>query len=59
MGNNYSIDRARIVAADLARIHYLFTRADEFYRYYREALLNREWDRKEPMPQEWIPISKH
>jgi hypothetical protein len=59
MSNGHGSDTARIIAADLAYIHYLFTTADEFYRYYREALLNLEGNRNQPKPTEWIPISKH
>jgi hypothetical protein len=52
-------DFAARLAADLAYIHHLFTKADEFYRYYRQALLNREWGQDEPKPTEWIPVSDH
>jgi hypothetical protein len=45
--------------SDLAYIHYLFTCADEFYRVYRESLLNLECNRAKPKPKEWIPISDH
>jgi hypothetical protein len=30
------------VAAQLAELHRIFRKADELYRYYREALLNEE-----------------
>ena len=45
--------------ADLAEVHRIFQVADEFYRSYREALLNLERNREEPKPAEWIPISDH
>jgi hypothetical protein len=47
------------IAAEFAHLHRIFARADEFYRYYREALLNQECQRKKPKPTEWIPISEH
>ena len=50
-------DYAARLATELAYIHSLFTSADEVYRYYREALLNRERNHNEPMPTEWIPLS--
>jgi hypothetical protein len=47
------------IAAELAYLHYIFARADEFYRVYREALLNLESNRDKPKPSEWIPLSEH
>ena len=47
------------VAAELAFLRVLLAGADEFYRTYREMLLNGEADRDEPKPVEWIPLSEH
>ena len=58
MGNVVTDLGAR-TAVDLTQIHDLFTRADEFYRWYREALLNRKRNQDVPKPTEWIPISDH
>jgi hypothetical protein len=55
--NDHGIDRARIIAADLAHLHYVLMRADEFYRYYREAIMNLECNRGKTKPKEWIPLS--
>ena len=52
-------DLGAIVAAELAEVRQIFTKADEFYRFYREALLNLECNRDKPKPSEWIPISEH
>jgi hypothetical protein len=52
-------DLGAAVAAELAQVRQIFTKADEFYRYYQEALLNRERHRKELKPTQWIPISEH
>jgi hypothetical protein len=46
-------------AAQLAELRHLFRKADEFYRYYREALLNEKWHHDQPRPMEWIPLSDH
>ena len=53
------LDIGSQTAADLAHIHDLCAKADEFYRYYREALLNLGCNREKPRPTEWIPISNH
>jgi hypothetical protein len=52
-------DMGAKITAELAYLHYIFARADEFYRVYREALLNLERHRDQPKPSEWIPISEH
>ena len=52
-------DLGAAIAAELAQVHQIFTKADEFYRCYREALLNLERHRDVPKPAEWIPISEH
>ena len=46
-------------AAEFAELHEVFRKADEFYRYYREALLNEEGNQDQSKPAEWIPISNH
>lgn len=53
-----ALDFVAKTAMEFAYIHYMFQKADEFYRYYREALLNHESNWNEPKPVEWIPISK-
>jgi hypothetical protein len=52
-------DLGAVVAAKVAQVRQIFTKADAFYRYDREALLNREHHRKELKPTGWIPISEH
>jgi hypothetical protein len=59
LGMRGTPDLSAQIAAELAYLHYIFARADEFYRYYREALLNLERHRDKPKPSEWIPLSKH
>jgi hypothetical protein len=54
---NKDLDLGATVAAELAQVRQIFTKADEFYRYYREALLNMERNRNVRKPTEWIPIS--
>lgn len=56
---NEARDLGATIAAELAYLRYLLKGADEFYRYYRESLLNAECNRGKPQPKEWIPISKH
>ena len=51
-------DHGTQVAAEIAYVQYLFQRADEFYRMYREALLNGERNRDKPRPVEWVPLSE-
>jgi hypothetical protein len=57
LGMGETPDLGAQIAAELAYLHYIFARADEFYRYYREALLNLESNRDKPKPSEWIPIT--
>jgi len=56
---NIVTDLGAGTAADLGQIHDLFTRADEFYCWYREALLNLKSNQDVPKPIEWVPISDH
>ena len=51
-------DRGAQVSEELILIRSIFLRADEFYRLYREALLNLECNRDQPRPIEWIPLSE-
>ena len=59
LGMGGTPDMGAKITAELAYLHYIFARADEFYRLYREALLNRERNRDQPKPSEWIPLSEH
>ena len=47
------------IAAELAFLRFLLAGADEFYRTYREMLLNGKGHQDEPKPVEWIPLSEH
>lgn len=56
-GMESTLDLGAKVTAELAYLHAIFLKADEFYRLYREALLNLESNRDKPRSAEWIPLS--